>query len=443
MGDSTSINRFFESLVLPAPRPYAQRALSAQKRVADLLSCVGDPHLSLRCLHIAGSKGKGSTALYAEAIAEGAGLKTGTFTSPHLETWTERFRIDGSPVSEARLSTAIAQIRPYVEALKGKFPQDPPTFFDTLTCIALMMFAEANVDLAIIEAGIGARLDATRIVPADVACITTIEMEHTDKLGNTLAAIATQKAGVVRAGKPLVLGALASEAENVVRKNANIEGARVYQLGRDFSASAYRVDATHTQLEVTSHQHTLTVCLPQPATHIAMNASLALECLLHSRLVSVNEVFASAEKYLNQTLLPARVEVIKSKPPIIIDAAHTTISMSYLAELLTTFDAAFVGVISLSESKQIASVLEPLRPAVKRFITTRAEPIRSQSAGKLANFLSRRWPGIAITSIEDPEQALDVAYNEHIELGMGLCVTGSVYLAGRARRVLRARINAP
>ena len=163
---------------------------------------------SLRCVHIVGSKGKGSTALYAEAIAEGAGVRTATFTSPHLESWNERFRIRAKPIDDSSLLAAIEKLRPHVISVRDQHRDDPPTFFDTLTALGLMLFADAEVDLAIIEAGIGARLDATTIAPAIVTCVTSIEKEHTDKLGNTLEQIATEKAGVIRSATPLVLGKL-------------------------------------------------------------------------------------------------------------------------------------------------------------------------------------------------------------------------------------------
>ena len=288
------IGWFFESLVLPCARPYGERAASAQQRVAELLHRVGDPHRKLRCVHIVGSKGKGSTALYAEAIAEGAGVRTATFTSPHLESWNERFRIRAKPIDDSSLLAAIEKLRPHVISVRDQHRDDPPTFFDTLTALGLMLFADAEVDLAIIEAGIGARLDATTIAPAIVTCVTSIEKEHTDKLGNTLEQIATEKAGVIRSATPLVLGKLTPSVERILHTRAKLLGAPTAQLGRDFHASTTRIDTTHTMLHFARDTETLEMVLPQPAPYVSLNAALALECILQTRLAPTKKIYATA-----------------------------------------------------------------------------------------------------------------------------------------------------
>ena len=438
---SDPIGQFFETLVLPTPRPYAERAPTAQQRVADLLDSVANPHRRLRCIHIAGSKGKGSTALYAEAIAEASGLKTATFTSPHLESWTERFRIGGRAVGEASLIDAIERLRPIVAALKERHREDPPTFFDVLTTLAFMLFAEAGVDLAFIEAGIGARLDATTVAPALVACLTTVEKEHTDKLGATLERIAIEKAGVIRPGKPLVLGKLPTEAQAVVIERARAADARVSRIGRDFHADARPVDAGHSALHFQNPNGDLKVILPQPAPYIALNAALAIECLLQTRLTSDKKIFETAIRCLSCTRLPARVEVLAADPPIIVDAAHTAVSMTLLTQVLVGFDTPFLAVLSLSGAKEIDVVFAPLMSVVTRIITTQADPTRSMPAESLAEVLRERWPKTRVTATTDPDRALALAYREHQQLHSGICVTGSVYLAGRGRRVLRCLLN--
>lgn len=437
------IGEFVESLLLPTPRPYAERAASAQKRVADLLERVGNPHRRLRCLHIAGSKGKGSTALFAESIAEAAAMRTGTFTSPHLETWAERFRLDGRQVSESSIVEAIEMLRPHVTELQDQYPDDPPTFFDSLTALALMLFATAEVELAIIEAGIGARLDATSIAPAIATCITTIEKEHTDKLGHTLAAIAIEKSGVIRRGKPLVLGELAPQAREVLLERAASENAPVSLLGRDFQAVVNPVGHTHTTLSFESHLQRLEVVLAQPAPFVTLNAALAMECVLQTRLVPDKSVFATAGKALENTRLPARVEILRTEPPVIVDAAHTVVSITHLTKVLAAFSSdSFLAVLSLSNSKCIDAVFSPLMPLISRVITTRADPERSIPAEALAQNLAERWPNIDIDAVGDPDRALSLAFEEHERLDIGICATGSVYLAGRARRVLRALLAA-
>ena len=196
------------SLVRGDPRPYQTRARLAQLPVRALLSRVGNPEATLRVVHIAGSKGKGSTALYLEAILHAAGLGTGTFTSPHLQRWTERLRIDARESTEAEFAALLARLQPHVRALQLEDEDGAASFFDVLTAAAFLLFAQRGVDCAIVEAGIGGRLDATNVVQPRVSCITSLELEHTDKLGTHIAAIAEEKAGIIKKGVPVVVGPL-------------------------------------------------------------------------------------------------------------------------------------------------------------------------------------------------------------------------------------------
>src|SRR5215468_4841731 len=199
--------------------------------VTALLMRLGEPQRRLRVLHVAGSKGKGSTALLAEAVLRAAGLSTGTFTSPHLERWTERFRIDGREVEGDALAAALAPLRPHVDALRAG--PEPPSFFDVTSAAAFSLFADAAVDVAIVEVGLGGRLDSTNVVAPAVCCITSIELEHTDLLGDTLAAIAAEKAGILKPGVPAVCGDLPGEALVVVERRAAELGCTLARVGRE------------------------------------------------------------------------------------------------------------------------------------------------------------------------------------------------------------------
>jgi folylpolyglutamate synthase/dihydropteroate synthase len=212
-----------------------RRARLSLAPVEALLARVGEPQRGLRVVHVAGSKGKGSTALLGEALLRAVGLSTGTFTSPHLERWTERFRIDGHEVPGDALAAAVTRLRPHVDALRQG--ADPPSFFDVTTAAAFLLFAEAGVDVALVEVGLGGRLDSTNVVAPAVCCITSIELEHTEKLGDTLAAIAGEKAGIAKAGVPLVVGALPAEAAEVVEARARALGCPLARLGGSSASS--------------------------------------------------------------------------------------------------------------------------------------------------------------------------------------------------------------
>jgi len=219
--------------------PYSRFDLEPIRRLMERL---GDLQADLSVIHLAGSKGKGSTGLMVEALLGAAGERVGTFTSPHLERWSERFRIDGREVSGELLADAVDRIAPHIDELRKADPLHAPSFFDALTAIALLLFSEAKVDRCVFEVGLGGRLDSTNVIPADVSCITSIEFEHTQQLGNTLAEIASEKAGILKSGVPAVVGDLCDEAIEVVETRARQLGAPLARLGRDFNLEVLERD---------------------------------------------------------------------------------------------------------------------------------------------------------------------------------------------------------
>ncbi|MBW2295159.1 MAG: hypothetical protein JRG94_23055 [Deltaproteobacteria bacterium] len=226
--------RYLETLINLEKQPELTAARMSLQPIRALLDRLGKPEQGIEVIHVAGSKGKGSTCLFAESALTAAGKRVGVFTSPHLHSWTERFRIGGRDVDGSALAKAVTQLRPHVEWLRDNDPENAPTFFDATTAAALLIFAEAHLDYAVLEVGLGGRLDSTNIVMPRVTCITSIELEHTDKLGTTLAAIAGEKAGIIKPRVPCVIGRLAPEAERVIRDRARELGAPVLRLGVDF-----------------------------------------------------------------------------------------------------------------------------------------------------------------------------------------------------------------
>jgi hypothetical protein len=222
--------------------PDFRRARLSLEPIRRLLDRLEISLAGLSALHIAGSKGKGSTALLAEELLRAHGLRVGTFTSPHLESWTERFRIDGKEVTGEKLAEVVERLRPEVDALRDEWPEDAPSFFDATTAAALALFADAGVDHVVLEVGLGGRLDSTNIVTPAVACVTSIELEHTEKLGTSLTAIAREKAGIAKPGVPLVMGALPAEAAAVVEERAGQLGCALARYGSDFSAEILEED---------------------------------------------------------------------------------------------------------------------------------------------------------------------------------------------------------
>ena len=250
--------------------------------IRRLLERVGNPEKGLSILHVAGSKGKGSVCLLAEHVLCATGERVGTFTSPHLSSWAERFRIDGAPVQGEELARAVERLRPHVDELRARDPHDAPTFFDATTAAALLVFAGAGVDRAILEVGLGGRLDSTNAVAPAATCVTQIELEHTEILGDTIAAIAAEKAGILKPGAPCVVGWLDPDALAVVRERAAAIGAPLFEAGEDFELVSAEPDAEGLGCAFEyreSDGFVVAARLQLAGAHQARNAALALACV--------------------------------------------------------------------------------------------------------------------------------------------------------------------
>jgi dihydrofolate synthase/folylpolyglutamate synthase len=431
---------------------YAYRRLDLAP-IQALLEDLGRPDQALSIVHVAGSKGKGSTCLLAEALLLELGERVGTFTSPHLESWRERFRIDGELVGKAALVAAVERVRPIVERLRVGPERTRPSFFDATTAVALLLFAEAGVDRALVEVGLGGRLDSTNAVSPAVTCVTSIELEHTDKLGDTEAAIAGEKAGILKPGVPAVMGALRPEARAVVRGRAEAVGAPIVELGRDFD-----VETGHPSTVASSQGESraspgdararfsrpglppFEVAMATPGVAARQNAALALACVLALETHPADAVEAAARRAFATCRLPGRIERLEQDPRVIVDAAHTTRSARVLADaLLQMAPGGHDLLLSVSEDKNIDALLGALLPDRGRVWVTRADPFRSLAPEVLAERV-RTHARTASAEIEirvesDPELACRLARKGLAE-GRVLCACGSVYLAGIARRVL-------
>jgi dihydrofolate synthase/folylpolyglutamate synthase len=414
--------------------PYARLGLEPVRR---LLARLGDPHAGLSVIHVAGSKGKGSTALLAEALLRALGERVATFTSPHLERWTERFRIDGREVEGERLAGVVERLRPHVEALAAQDPARAPTFFDATTAAALLLFAEAGAERVVLEVGLGGRLDSTNVVDPAVTCITTIELEHTDKLGATLAAIAAEKAGIVKRQRPLVMGALPPEAEAVVLERAEELDAPVSRLGRDFTATLVAAGLDGLHVDFCDGPLSAAAVLPLLGAHHAANAGLALACVRRLRAHSDAALAEAAARGFAAAELPGRVEIVGRSPWLVVDAAHTAASAAALAEALGPLSRSAAHlVLSVSAGKDLAAILAALLPLATQVTVTRAEPARSLEPHAIAAAVRAARPRVALRVVPNPHLALRAA-REAAGTGDLVVATGSVYLAGIARRIWR------
>ena len=471
---------FLESLVRTPPRSRDERERLGLSPVEALLDRIGNPHCGLPAIHITGSQGKGSTALYAEALLAAAGLRTGTFISPHLEAWNERIRVEGAPVDDAAFVDALERIRPFVAEMHRADADTAPAFFDALVAAAFAVFAGAEVDVAVVEAGIGARLDPTRVCRAVATCVTGVDLEHTDRLGSTIADIAREKAAIARRGVPLVAGNVPPAALDVLEREAARAGAPLLRLGRDFAvrggapaprpgaarvgrrrdgsdwheAADYREGTDRHRAgsgpdrtvasrlaggfsaEVTLAGRSIPVRLRQSGPHMLDNAALALALVDAAGALALLDDGAAGVA-LESAVLPGRAEVLRERPLFVADGAHTRAAVDALVGVLGPPGATnLVAVVSVTRGRDALRMLAHLVRRCDAVFATVAEPSRSLPSTDLARVLDTSGARAPIVAIDDPVDAIRAAVHAAGDDGT-VCATGSMYMAGAARRVLR------
>jgi dihydrofolate synthase/folylpolyglutamate synthase len=432
---------FLESLVLAEPRSYAERARYALQAVAALLDRLDNPQRQLKIIHITGSKGKGSTALLLEAILRAAGLRTGTYTSPHLQRWSERYRIDGQEIAAERFAALMELLRPHVTALQTGPLETRPSFFDAATAAALLLFQQEKVDYAIVEVGLGGRLDATNIVEPVVTCITSIELEHTDKLGHTLAAIAAEKAGIIKPAVPVVVGRLPGEAERVITLRAAEQQAPLLQFAGAFRLEPLSTSINGNSCRLISDDLDLELELPLLGEHVTHNAALAAICARQLAALDQPMLEQAIRQGLHNAVLPGRCEIISRDPWIVVDGAHTVQSAAALRRLLESLPVRHVHwLLSLTVRKNPHLLCDVLLRPGDRLTLTKADGQRSQEPDAIAALIRPYYSAVEIEVIAEPAAAVRHARSRQTADTL-LCITGSVYMAGLGRGIVMSTLR--
>ncbi len=410
-------------------------SLQTMRALAALL---GDPQLGLRVVHIAGSKGKGSVAAMTEAILRAAGLKTGLFTSPHLLSPRERIQIGGKPASEQLFADLVRLVRPAIEEIRGTGQFSPPTFFEATAAMAFLAFARERVDVAILETGLGGRLDATNIIEQPLACaITSICLEHTGILGDTVAEIAAEKAGIIKPGVPVVLAPdLPADAADVINQRAAEVGAPVVQAP---AAEVERVepigpdDEPRPQVIRLADGRRFELALL--GRHQAGNAAVAvaLAGVLGERGLEVGE--QAVAEGLRGVFWPGRLQVVAKRPRIVLDCAHAPFAAEALAAALREYFRykRLLLVVGMNEDKDVAGFAAALAPLWPRVYLCQAELPRALAAEQLKARAAGLWDKAA--TFPSVSAALSAARADAGE-GDLICVTGSVYVVAEAMAAL-------
>jgi dihydrofolate synthase / folylpolyglutamate synthase len=434
------------------PRAPRELRLSRMRR---LLRRLGDPHVGLKIIHVAGTKGKGSTAAMLAAALSASGVRTGLYCSPHLHNLEERFLIDGKPAAPAERIALVDDVREVVEQLEQDDPRHSDrgsTFFEITTAMGLLHFARKNVGAVVLEVGMGGRLDSTNVVHPALSIITSISFDHTRQLGNTLAAIATEKAGICKRGRPAVSGVLEGEPREAIRRIASRHRCPLRELGTDFS---YEVSAPVPPFfrPTTCHVEARTwrtdwgrMSLPLLGRHQAHNATVALAGL--DILAEVEPSLAVSRDDVVRGFAalrwPARIEVVDEKPWLVIDGAHNAASAAALADTLETCfpPARRTLVFGTTRDKDLEAQLQVLLPLFDVLIATRyVENPRSVAPEDIAAAAFELCRQNALIAA-DPAEALEMARQLTAPEDL-ICVTGSLFLAAESRAIVMPHVRGP
>ncbi len=409
-------------------------------RMQRLLAGLGNPHRAFKSVHIAGTKGKGSTATMLASMVANCGLKTGLYTSPHLVDVRERVQINSEMISEAEMTRLTARIVPVV----NKLAKDEPTFFEIITALAFLYFAEKKVELAVIEAGMGGRLDSTNVLKPEVCGITSISFDHMAQLGATLDKIAEEKAGIFKPGVPAISAPQPADARQALTRVATKIKTPLRFTGKDIEFS-YRFECSraagpHIRVSLTSgatrFEH---IPVPLPGDHQAINCGLALSLLVQLKELGLAIDDQRAIEGLAKAHLPGRMELIHQDPRIMVDGAHNAASVEALMRAIgqnISYDS-MVVIFGCRSDKDIPGMLAHVQLGADKVIFTDAGTPRAADPNELAAEYMERSGKMAQVA-HRLEDALDIAERAVTREDM-ICITGSFHLAGKAKVLVKDR----
>jgi dihydrofolate synthase/folylpolyglutamate synthase len=417
---------------------YIENSLTHQKhlslkdsdlsRMVALMDSLGNPQGDYPCIHVAGSKGKGSVSAFCATALQTAGYKVGLYTSPHLRDFEERIQINWEPISREDFVDLVDFLKPYIATIPKI------NTFEIATALAFYYFHKQAVDIAVIEVGLGGRLDATNVITPRVSVITALYLEHTNILGNTLSQIAYEKAGIIKPGIPVVLSPQREEARQMVTKIAVEKAAPLTHVGVDFT-----FEAKYSCLE----RQTFTIQSAESGKfseieigllgqHQVENASTAYVALQRLREQGIPISESAIHEGFAHTRWPARFEILNREPPVVVDSAHNPDSARKLRQAMDEYfpNRPLVLVFGVSEDKNITGMIQELNPGTRLFICSQSTHPRAMDAQALKKLVVPFGsPVVAINPVNEAlEEAIRVAGTDAVVL-----VTGSIFVAATAR----------
>jgi dihydrofolate synthase / folylpolyglutamate synthase len=413
-------------------------------RISALVDILGSPQLSYPTIHVGGTNGKTTTSRMIDSLLFEMGLRTGRFTSPHLESYLERISINGQPIDAKELIFSFNDISPYLDLMDSKF-ENPISFFEAMTALAFAAFAEHPIDVGVIEVGMGGQWDATNVVDADVSVITPIGLDHMEYLGSTITEIAATKAGIIKEHGFIVLAQQTPEAAVELLRRAAEVGADVAREGLEYSIDSRAIAVGGQLISITGLRgHYDDIFLPLHGKHQASNAAAALiavEAFFGEQDLDIDAVRAG---FANVTS-PGRCEVIHRDPTIILDAAHNPHGAKAIAETMQsefTFDEV-TGIVALMADKDALGILQALEPVMNQVIVTSNSSERSMSMAELSKLATQVFGADRVFAEETLQSAIDRAVKDAIrplsDESLAILITGSVVTVGQARTAVRKK----
>ena len=398
-------------------------------RMVDFLKLLGDPHQQYPCLHVAGTKGKGSTAALIASSLRAEGYRVGIYTSPHLQDFTERIQVNDQPISAAELAALVDFVKPTVAQIERL------TTFEITTAIAFLYFARQKVDAAVIEVGLGGRLDATNVIHPLLSVITSLSMDHMNVLGDTLPKIAFEKAGIIKTGRPVVLSPQREEARQVIEEVAQQRGSPLIEVGRDvsFAPGAHSLDGQSFQVWLAG-EAPVDLRIPLLGPHQLENAATAYAALQTARQQGLEVSEAAIRKGFAEVVWPGRFELLRREPPVVVDSAHNRDSAARLRQTLDVYlpSRPVVLLFGASEDKDVEGIFAELMPRVSTLIATQSIHPRALEAEKLVEIAARYGkPARVVLPVEKAvEASLQQAGDESVVLA-----TGSLFIVAAFREI--------
>ncbi len=413
---------------------YAPEVMSLE-RPLRLLEAAGNPHRQYPIIHITGTKGKGSVGAYCLAALRSAGQRAGLYSSPHLQDFRERFRINDDLIPRETFAAILADLKPVIDQMPDL------TWFEITTALAMLYFARERVDAVVLEVGLGGRLDATNIVTPLVSVITSLSYDHTHLLGNTLAQIAGEKAGIIKPGVPVVSAPQEQEAAEVLERVAAERGSPLIVVGRDWQVTAGLSTIQGQEFQAGPAGAMRSYWTPLIGPHQAINGAVALAALDQARRGGLDLPASLVSDGRLEADWPGRFEIVNGDPPMVLDAAHNEASAICLREALDEVFPTRRGralVFGASADKDVAGMFRSLLPAIDHLVLAQAEHPRALPADELA--AQAKAAGFTGTVEEMPvvgealSRARDLAGSEGL-----VVVTGSLFIVGEVRDILGLR----